>query len=161
MTGNSWESFIKGTVYNKALTNTAKLASTGNMYCYPGSMMCNSPEPLLAHKIARENKRREDQDKKDEEEEKEIALFEKTNQACLIFKEGGLLLSKLDKTRLQDTVRFLCSVEKRKEDTYSKHSRSNNQTRERITKVQPVWTKHFAPSIEEEEEPTVHSTSTE
>ena len=43
-----------------------------------------------------------------------MAIFEKAGQAYLIFKEVGSLLSKLDKTKLQDTVRFLCSAEKTK-----------------------------------------------
>ena len=128
------------------------------MYRYLGSMMYNSAELFLARKIARENKRREEQERDDREEEKEMALFEKTDQAYLIFKEGGLLLSKLDKTELQDIVRFLCSVEKTKEDTYSKHSGSMKKMKERITMVQPVWTKYFAPPVEEEEEPTTNST---
>ena len=80
-----------------------------------------------------------------------MALFEKADQAYLI-QGGRSLLSKLDKTELQDIVRFLCCVEKKVGDTYTKHSGSNNKTRQRISKVSPVWTKYFAPPEEEEEE---------
>ena len=56
-------------------------------------------------------------------------------------------------------MRFLCYVEKKVGDAYTKHSGSNKRTRERIAKVSPVWTKYFAPpeeeEEEEEEEPTV------
>ena len=69
-----------------------------------------------------------------------------------------MFLSKLDKTKLQDIMLFLCCVEKIKGDTYSKHSWSNMKIREHIAKVQPVWTKYFVPLAEEEEEPTVNST---
>ena len=110
--------------------------------------MYNSAELLLACKIVRENNRREEQERDEREEEKEMALFKKANQAYLIFKEGGLLLSKLDKTKLQDIVRFLCSVEKTNGGTYSKHSGSMKKMSERIAMVQPVWTEYFAPPAE-------------
>ena len=98
----------------EALSKTGKLALVGNMYRYLGLMMYNSAELLLAHKIARENKHKEEQERDDREEEKEMALFEnkKADQAYLIFKEGGSLLSKLETTNLQDIVRSLCSVKK-------------------------------------------------
>ena len=67
-----------------------------------------------------------------------MALFKKAGQAYLIFKEGDSLLSKLNKTELQDIVRFLCSVEKTKGDTYLKHSGSMEKMREHIAMVQPV-----------------------
>ena len=82
-----------------------------------------------------------------------MVLFEKANQAYLIFKEDSSLLSKLDKMNLQDIVRFLYSVEKMKGDTYSIHSGSMKTTREHIAMVQPVWTNYFAPLTVEEEEP--------
>ena len=69
------------------------------------------------------------------EEEKEMAFCKKANQAYLIFKENGSLLSKLDETELYDIVCFLCSVEKTKGDTYSKHSGSMKKTKERIAMV--------------------------
>ena len=122
-------------------------------------MMYNSAELLLTRKIARENKCMEEQERDDREEEKEIALFEKANQAYLIFKKGGSLLSKLDKTELQDIVRFFCSLEKTKGGAYSKHSVSMKKMRERIAMVHPVWTKYVAPPVEEEEEPTTNSTA--
>ena len=136
----------------EALAKTGKLASAGNMYRYLGSMMYNSKELLLARSIARENKHKEVQEREDREEEKEMALFEKADQAYLVFKEGGSLLCALRKPELQDIVRFLCCVEKKVGDTYTKHSGSNNKMRQRIAKVSPVWTKYFAPPEEEEEE---------
>ena len=86
-----------------------------------------------------------------------MALFEKAGQAYLVFNEGGMLLIKLNKTELQDIVRFLCSVEKTKGDTYLKHSGGTKNMRERIAMVQPVWTTYFAPLTKEEEEPAVNS----
>ena len=70
-----------------------------------------------------------------------MALFKKANQANLIFKEGGLLLRKLNKAELQDIVRFLYSVKKMKRDNYPKHSGSMKTMREHTAKIQPTWTK--------------------
>jgi len=64
----------------EAPSKTGKLASTGNMYRYLGSMMYNSAELLLTRKIARENKRREEQERDDRKEEKEMALFKKATR---------------------------------------------------------------------------------
>ena len=58
----------------------------------------------------------------------------------------------LGKEPLQDIVRFLCYREKKKGDTYSKHSSSMKKMCLRISEVQPVWTKYFSPIEEAEEE---------
>jgi hypothetical protein len=79
-----------------------------------------------------------------------MALFEKPDQAYLIFKEG----SSSSRTSWASSVLW----RRRMEGTYFKHSGSNKKVRERIVKVQPVWTKYFAPPVEEEEEPTANST---
>ena len=70
----------------------------------------------------------------------------------------SIILSRLDKTELQDIVCFLCSVEKTKGDPYFKQSVSMTKMRERIAKVQPVWTKCFTPPAEEEEGSAMNST---
>ena len=69
----------------------------------------------------------------------------------MIFRENGSLLMNLGKEPLQDIVRFFCYHEKKKGDTYTKHSSSMKKMRLHILEVQPVWTKYFRP-IEEDEE---------
>ena len=114
------------------------------MYRYLGSMMYNSEELLLAREIARRNKEQEEQEKVDKAKEKEMALYNKAEQAYIVFCEQGHLLDKLSSTELQHIVRFLCCVEKKgKGDTYSSHSGSKKKLKERMAEVQPVWTKYF------------------
>ena len=121
--------------------------------------MYNSAELLLARKIARENKRKEQQDRADEEEEVSMRLLEKADQAYLRFKDGGSLLTKLGTDDLKDLVWFLCHVKKTKGDTFSKHSGSKKKMRERIAGSEPLWTSYFASSVAEEteEEPTINA----
>ena len=69
----------------------------------------------------------------------------------MIFRENGSLLMNLGKEPLQDIVRFLCYHEKKKGDTYTKHSSIMKRMRLRISEVQPVWTKYFRPIKEDEE----------
>ena len=136
------------------LAKTGKTASASNIYRYLGLMMYNSKELLRAREIARETKEQEQQDKVDMAKEKEASLFRKADDAYWIFHEHGHLLAKLNLSELQDIVRYLCCVEsKGKGNTYSKHSGSKKKLKERITAVQPVWTKYFdlAPAAEEEE----------
>ena len=68
------------------------------------------------------------------------------NQVDLIFKESDLLLNKLNNTKLQDIVGFLCSVKKNRGYLLKTQSGRNKKTRERIVKVELVWTKYFASS---------------
>ena len=107
---------------------------------------------LLVRKIAREEKEKEVQEKEDSEEARSLELFEKADQAHMLYKENGSLLVNLGKEPLQDIVRFLCYREKKKGDTYSKHSSSMKKMRLRISEVQPVWTKYFSHIEDEEEE---------
>ena len=61
-----------------------------------------------------------------------------------------LLLSMLDKTKLQDIVHFLCSIKKPKRDIAdSKPHRNMKKMRERIAMIHPFWTQIFAPPAEE------------
>ena len=92
------------------------------MFCFLGTMMYNSEAMLLARKIAWEEKEKEVQEKEDSEEACFLGLFEKADQAYMLYKEGGSLLTNLGKEPLQDIVRFLCYHEKKKGDTYTKHS---------------------------------------
>ena len=79
----------------QALAKRGKLASAGNMFCFLGNMMYNSKELILARKVARENKAKEDQVKVDKAKDREIALFRKAEEAHLVFHEKGHLLDKL------------------------------------------------------------------
>ena len=118
-------------------------------------MMYNGAELLLARKIARENKEKDEQEKLDKAKEKEAALYSKAEDAYVIFCEKGHLLDQLNVPELQNIVRFLCCVEKRgKGDTFSSHGKNKNTLKARICKVEPVWTKYFelAPVAEEEED---------
>ena len=69
------------------LTKTGKLASAGNMFRYLGNMMYNSAELFLSRQIARENKEKEQQEKVDRAKEKEIAFYNKAEEAYLTFYE--------------------------------------------------------------------------
>ena len=53
------------------------------MFRLLGGMMYNDAEPLLARKIARENKEKEQQEKVDRAKEMEIALYNKVEEAYL------------------------------------------------------------------------------
>ena len=81
-------SIIRGTTEKEraqSLAKTGKLASVGNMYHYLGSMLYNGAELLLAHKIARQNKEKDEQEKPDKAKEKEAALCSKAKDAYVIF----------------------------------------------------------------------------
>ena len=97
--------------------------------------MYSSEDMLLARKIAWEEKEKEVQEKEDLEEARSLELFEKADQAYMIFRENGSLLMNLGKEPLQDIVRFLCYHEKKKGDTYTKHSSSMKRMRLRILEV--------------------------
>ena len=88
------------------------------MYRYLGSMMYNGAELLLARKIARENKEKDEQEKLDKAKEKEAALYSKAEDAYVIFCEKGHLLDQLNVPELQNIVGFLCCVEKRGKGTH-------------------------------------------
>ena len=72
-----------------------------------------------------------------------MALFKMATQAYLIFKEGGLLLRNLDKTKLQNTPNTAGAIRRRGRGLQG-YSQSGK--------------KYFDSSVEEDEEPTVNST---
>ena len=137
----------------RELAKTGRVAAAGNMFRFLGSMMYNSAELLLARQIARENKEKEQQEKVDRAKEKEIALYNKAEEAYLSFCRQGHLLNKLNLEELKDIVRYICCAEKKKGDTFSSHSSGKEKLKLRMAQVQPVWTKYFEfpPAAEEED----------
>ena len=115
--------------------------------------MYNSEYMLLARKIAREEKEKEVQEKKDSEEARSLELFEKADQAYMLYKEG-VFFSRIW-GRSPSKILFVSSVITRRRrvmPTPSTVAVSMKRMRLRISEVQPVWTKHFSPIEEEEEE---------
>lgn len=68
-----------------------------------------------------------------------------------------MLLGKLEKTHLQDIVRFLCTAKKKNRDTYLKQRENSTRMKERMAKVKTDLTKYFAPLIKEGEERAVNA----
>ena len=136
----------------QALAKTGRLASAGTVWRFLGTSVYNGEDMLRAREIARENRMRESQEKEDEEDALALRLYGEADLAYVKFKEGGSLLSKLGGDDLKDLVRFICHVEKKKGDTYLKHSSSKKKMLERIARVTPLWTKYFTPPVNEESE---------
>ena len=111
----------------QALAKTGRLVSAGTVWRFLGTLVYNGKHMLRAREIAQENRTRESQEKEDEENLLALRLYGEADLAYVKFKEGGSLLSKLGGDDLKDLVRFICHVEKKKGDTYSKHSSSKKK----------------------------------
>ena len=111
--------------------------------------MCCSWELLFACEVPRENKEQEEQEKLDKAKEGEAALYAKAEDAYVTFCKKGHLLDPLNATKVQDSVRCFCCVEKRgKGDTFSRRSKSKKNLKARMTEVKPVWTEYFPAEVQ-------------
>ena len=98
---------------------------------------------------------RESQKKEDEEDVVALKLYREADLVYVKFKDGGSFLSKLGAGCLKDLIIFICHVEKKKGNTYLKHSSSKKKMLERIARVTLLWTKYFTPPISKESEEEV------
>ena len=125
------------------LARSGKVALVGNMWRLLGSMMYNSNEILLARKIACEIKDNEQRERESAQVDAETALLEKAEGIYQTFREKSSVLTALSADDLKHLVRFVCHIEKKKGDTFSKHSGSTKKMQQRLAAVESSWTKYF------------------
>lgn len=96
-------------------------------------MVYNSEKRLCAQKIAHKNKEDKEQEKIYKNKERETALFKKAEEVCIIFREKGHLLDRLNVSEVQDISRFLCCIESEGNgESYSKRIRSKKKLKKMI-----------------------------
>ena len=137
----------------RELAKTGRVASAGNMFRLLGSMMYDGPDLLLARKIARENKEKEQHKRRWTGPRRRKYPCTTRQRRRILFCPQAHLLNKLNLEELVDVVLYICYVEKKKGDTFASHSSGKEKLKLRMAQVQPVWTKYFEfpPAAEEED----------